>query len=142
MVAPFLALLTLGTVDVSRAVIEKLRLQQAASRTIEMASVSADKISSATSTDDPIFQSIRAEAAAAANVSTNNVTVSAWLECNHVEKTNDYNGTCADNEEVGRYASVSITNGYSPWFASSLAGLGWNVSQAITIAGKASVRVQ
>lgn len=132
-IAPFFALLTLGTVDASRAVMEKLRLQQVASRTMEMASAGG--------VDSQAFQTMQAEAAAAANVSTSNVAVDTWLECDRVRQA-DFNGTCLDTQEVGRYASVRITNGYSPWFASSLAGMGWDVSRAINVEGKASVRVQ
>ena len=132
-IAPFFALLALGTVDASRAVIEKMAVQQAASRTIEMAAAGG--------LNSDAFGNLQSEAATAAGVSTSNVTVDAWLECDRVRQS-DFNGDCPSNQEIGRYVSVLINKNYSPWFASSLAGLGYNVSRAITVKGKASVRMQ
>lgn len=130
---PFFAMLVLGTVDASRGVAEKMRLQQAASRTIEMASAGG--------IDSTATEALRAEAARAAGVSASQVTPLLWLECNRVRQP-DFNGDCGTNEEIGRYASVEIRSSYQPWFASSLAGLGYNISRNVTLVGKASVRVQ
>jgi Flp pilus assembly protein TadG len=133
MLAPFFALLALGTVDASRAVSEKMRLQQAASRSIEM--VSAGGL------DSDAFTGLQAEAAAAAGVSTGQVTTDSWLECDRVRQPS-FSGECLSTEEIGRYVSVAINSNYTPWFASSLAGIGYDVSRAITLQGKASVRLQ
>jgi Flp pilus assembly protein TadG len=133
MLAPFFAMLALGTVDASRAVIDKMMLQQAASRSIEM--VSAGGL------DSSAFSNLQSDAAAAAGVSSSQVTVDAWLECDRVRQTS-FDGDCTSTQEIGRYASVAINKPYSPWFASSLAGMGYNISQTITLQGKASVRLQ
>lgn len=133
MVAPFFAMLVMGTVDASRAVSEKMRLQQAAARSIEMASAGG--------INSPAFTNLGAEAAAAAGVSAQNVTVTPWLECDRSAPL-PIDNDCAPNQEIGRYVSVSIRGNYTPWFASSLAGLGWDVSRAIRIEGQASVRLQ
>ena len=133
MLAPFFALLALGTVDASRAVVDKMTLQQAASRSMEM--VSAGGL------DSDAFSNLKSEAAAAAGVAASQVTVDAWLECDRVRQTS-FDGDCTSSQEIGRYASVAINKPYSPWFASSLAGMGYNVSRAITLQGKASVRLQ
>lgn len=133
MLAPFFAMLALGTVDASRAVVDKMMLQQAASRSMEM--VSAGGL------DSSAFNNLRSEAAAAAGVATDQVTVDAWLECDRVRQ-DSFDGDCASSQEIGRYASVAINKPYSPWFASSLAGMGYNISSTITLQGKASVRLQ
>jgi Flp pilus assembly protein TadG len=133
MLAPFFAMLVLGTADASRAVVDKMMLQQAASRTIEM--VSAGGL------DSDAFDNLRSEAAAAAGVSTSQVTVDSWLECDRVRQAS-FDGECTNTEEIGRYTSVVISKAYQPWFASSLASLGYNISRTITLKGKASVRLQ
>jgi hypothetical protein len=132
MLAPFLALLILGTVDASRAASEKMRLQQAAARTIEMASGGG-------SGADPSV--LAAEAAAAANVPANSVVVDRWLECDRARQPS-FDGACTSAAEVGRYMSVSITQEYRPWFGTSLSGLGFDVSRTINLQGRASVRLQ
>jgi len=133
MLAPFFAMLVLGTVDASRAVVGKMTLQQAASRTIEMASAGG--------LDSAAFTNLQAEAAAAAGVSMSQVQVQTWLECDRVRQAS-FNGDCTNTQEIGRYASVVISKSYAPWFAASLAGLGYNISRTITLQGKASVRLQ
>lgn len=133
MLAPFFALMVLGTVDAARAVAEKVRLQQAASRSIEMVSSGG--------LDSAAFTNLRAEAAAAANVSQDNVTTDAWLECDRTRQP-DFNGDCTGTQEIGRYASVVINGTYVPWFSSSLSQLGYDISRTITLKGKASVRLQ
>lgn len=134
MLAPFFAMLVLGTVDASRAVVDKMMLQQAASRSIEMASAGG--------LDSTAFTNLKAEAAAAAGVSASQVTVDSWLECDRVRQAS-FSGDCTDaSQEIGRYVSVAINKNYSPWFASSLAGMGYNISRTIRLQGKASVRLQ
>lgn len=133
LLAPFFSLLVLGTVDASRAVGEKIRLQQAAARTIELASAGG--------LDGDSWDNLSTEAAEAAKVSDKDVEVDRWLECNR-QRQESFDGTCESNEEVGRYASITVRNQHVPWFADSLAGLGWDVSRAITIEGEASVRLQ
>jgi len=133
MLAPFFAMIVLGTVDASRAVIDKMALQQAASRSMEMVSSGG--------LDSTAFANLRSEAAAAAGVSASQVTVDNWLECDRVRQ-DSFDGDCTGTQEIGRYASVVIDKSYTPWFASSLAALGYNISRTITLRGKASVRLQ
>lgn len=132
MLAPFFALLILGTVDAARAASEKMRLQQAAARTIEMASGGG-------SNADP--NGLAVEAAAAAKVAVSGVLVDRWLECDRARQPS-FDGACTSAAEVGRYMSVNITQEYRPWFSTSLAGLGFDVSRTINLQGRASVRLQ
>lgn len=133
MLAPFFAMMTLGTVDAARAVSEKVRLQQAASRSIEMVSSGG--------LDSDAYNGLKAEAATAANVSQDNVTTDTWLECDRVRQPSSTTD-CTGTQEIGRYASVVINGTYVPWFATPLANLGYNISRTITLQGKASVRLQ
>ncbi len=132
LLAPFFGLMAMGTVDAARAVSEKIRLQQAATRTMEMAS--AGGLNGAS------WNNLQAEAAAASNVELRFVTVDKWLECDRVRQ-GDFGGSCASDQEVGRYASVAIRQSYAPWFSESLKGLGWQSSGTITLEGRSSVRV-
>jgi len=102
-VLPVFALLVLGLVCVAVAVGQKLLLQQAVARTLEMAT--AGGINNA----DPT--GIQQEAATAANVPTSQVTVDKWLECDGARQTSAT--TCDASQQVGRYVSVQITTTYS-----------------------------
>lgn len=133
LLTPLFALLMLGTVDAARAVSEKMRLQQAAARTIELAT--AGGINAAN------LDSLKSEGAAAANVEPSDVTADRWLECDRVRQ-DSFEGSCGSTEEVARFVSIAINASYRPWFSTSLAGLGYNVSPDINLRGKSSVRLQ
>lgn len=131
MVLPVLGSLIVGIVDVSRAFSAKLDLQQAAERTIE-------KVQQYQT--DGRMETLRAEAASAAGVSPNNVTVDSWLECNGVRQS-DYETNCADGEVPGRWVKVKITGTFKPMFASSRFP-GSNSDGTYTIHGDAGLRTQ
>ena len=131
LISPILAVTLAGAVDCARLVSAKLSLQQAAERTAELAT--AGNVGSAA------FTSLQSEAATAANVATANVTVTYWLECDGVRQTL-FDGTCATGQQVGRFASISITSSYKPSFAWLLRSSSTNGT--IPISASASVRVQ
>lgn len=127
LIIPILMVVLAGSVDVARLISTKLRLQQAAERTAEMAS--AGQVGSAA------FTSLQTEAATAANVPATQVTVTYWLECDGTKQTS-FDGTCNSGQQVGRFASISIASSYTPSFSWLLQG------GAIALTGRASVRVQ
>lgn len=131
LISPILAVALAGSVDCARLVSAKLSLQQAAERTAELAT--AGSVGSAA------FTSLQSEAATAAKVSTANVTVTYWLECDGVRQSL-FDGTCATGQQVGRFASIAITSSYKPSFAWLLRSVG--TDSAIPISASASVRVQ
>jgi Flp pilus assembly protein TadG len=131
LITPILMVILAGSVDVARLISTKLRLQQAAERTAEMAS--AGKVGSSA------FTSLQTEAATAANVPTTQVTVTYWLECDGTKQTS-FDGTCTSGQQVGRFASVSIAGSYTPSFSWLLHAAGGGSS--IAVSGSASVRVQ
>ncbi len=133
LLAPLLALLLTGTVDVALAVAAKLRAQQAATRAIEKISVAG---SSGTA-----LASIKAEAAAAAGVPLGNVTIDNWLECDGVRQPS-FSGNCTSGSQIGRHASLVVTAGYSPIFDFVFAALGLSQNGKVPVSGRASVRLQ
>jgi Flp pilus assembly protein TadG len=131
LLSPILIAILAGSVDCARLISTKLRFQQAAERTAELAT--AGNIASAA------FTSLQAEAASAANVPATNVTVDYWLECDGTRQS-AFDGTCSAGQQVGRYASIAITGSYTPSFSWVLRAVG--TSGAMPVSGKASVRVQ
>lgn len=111
-VAPMIALLTVGIVDMSNGFSRKLKIEQAAQRSIE-------KIMN-TSASDTIENTLAAEAAAQANVPLDNVTVAYRLECDGVVTDAD---ECGEDQESSQWISVTVTDKYEPMFARHFGGI-------------------
>ena len=107
LIAPVLAFLTMGVIDVSQAFSRKLTLEQAAQRAVE-------KVMQTTGTTTP-EGTIKAEAAAQAGVPESDVTVGYRLECNGA-KVDDFSTKCADGEIEARYLMVTVNGTYEPMF--------------------------
>ena len=142
LVAPFLATLTIGMVDISRGYSEKLFVEQAAQRSVERA---MQGMQGDDSTD--IFEGLQTEAATAAGVPEEDVTVRYWLECNGVDQNtnpatmaDDYEKVCPNGQYYSRHISVSIEKTYTPMFATKW--LGSNADGSFTLVGEAGMRVQ
>jgi Flp pilus assembly protein TadG len=138
---PIFATLLIGTVDISRAVSERLKLEQAAQRSIEKLQIVDFKFDSSND-DRTIYQS---EAATAAGVATSAVTVNAWLQCNGTVQTpmdqSHYNGNCNTGEVMSRYVTVRIQKDFTPLFGTKYFP-GANADGTFTLVGTAGVRVQ
>ena len=131
LIIPILMVVMAGSIDVARLISTKLRLQQAAERSAELAS--------AGQVGGTAFTSLQTEAATAANVPATQVTVTYWLECDGTAQTS-FDGTCSSGQQVARFASISIASSYKPsfsWLLHSTSGDG-----SIAVTGRASVRVQ
>lgn len=131
LISPVLMVVLAGSVDCARLVATKLRLQQAAERTAELAT-SVNIASTA-------FTSLQAEAASAASVPASSVAVSYWLECDGTRQ-NSFDGTCSSGQQVGRYTAIAIASSYTPIFAWLLKPAG--LTGSIPVSAAASVRVQ
>ena len=131
MLAPFLAALLIGMVDLSRAYSEKLHLEQAAQRAIER--VMQNQGSASTT------GALRAEAAEAAGVPISAVTVDAWLECNGVRQA-DYNSACTQGEAYARFLQVAVQKTFTPKFSVKFAGS--NADGTFTLVATAGIRTQ
>ncbi|WP_158581988.1 TadE/TadG family type IV pilus assembly protein [Sphingomonas edaphi] len=108
LLAPMLAVLTIGVVDISNAFGRKLALEQATQRAVE-------KVMQ-TTVDDTVESVIKAEAAAQAGISEDNVTVTYQLECNQVVQS-DYEASCPSGQKEARYLMVTATDRYTPMFS-------------------------
>jgi Flp pilus assembly protein TadG len=135
---PILASLLIGFIDISRAYSAKLQLEQAAYRAVE----NVQQYNATEST----YDTIKTEAAAAANssgfsgVTTSDVTVDYWLECNGTRQSN-YDTVCASNQTYARFLTVDVTAKFTPMF-SSKRWPGSNSDGTYTLHGQAGLRTQ
>lgn len=126
-VAPVLALMTIGAVDMSMAFGKKLMLEQAAQRSIEKIMQTTGELT--------VEETIQNEAVCQYNgtnangtcktapITTANVTVTHRLECNGVVTTND---DCAQGETESRWVQVSLYDDYTPMFPVHFSGISGN----------------
>ena len=111
-VAPMIALLIVGIVDLSNGFSKKLKIEQAAQRSIE-------KIMN-TSASDTIENTLAAEAADQADVPLDNVTVTYRLECDGVVTEAE---ECPEDQQSSQWISVKVTDKYEPMFARHFGGI-------------------
>lgn len=134
LIAPVLVLLAGGAIDAGLGYAQKIKVQQAAARSVELATVSG--------LVNNLQATMQADGASAAGVASGNVTIDIWLECNGVRQ-GDVNGTCSASAPA-RFASTTITDTYTPLFAAFFSGTGAaaNNTLSVPLRGYASVRVQ
>ena len=117
LLAPILALLTVGIVDLSQGVTRRMEISEAVHRTLEMVTSQALRITAA---NEPDALLLKKEAAAAAGVDESDVTISVWLECDG-EEQDEVDMLCAASEATARYVQVRIDTSYTPTFGSVVA---------------------
>lgn len=135
LIMPFFAAMIVGVTDITRAYSAKLKLEQAAYRSIEKVQQYRDTTST--------YSTISAEATAAATAAgfTNPVvTIDYWMECNGVRQTN-YNSTCTGGAMENRWIQVDIAGDFTPLFASSR-WPGSNANGTYTLHGRAGLRTK
>lgn len=134
LIAPILAALLVGTVDLSRAASAKLELEQAAQRTVE----GIQRSEYATTQDAALKAS--AESAAGAG---STATVTSWLECNNNGTHLNYDtGTCANAANpYARYVQVRVQKNFTPMFYTSYLRAA-NADGTLTLSATAGVRAQ
>lgn len=132
LVAPFLALVIMGTVDTARYAAAKMKIQQAVNRGLEMSSMGGTSVAA---TD------IQSQSALQADVSTSAVTVTQTLECGGTA-TSWSTTTCASGE-TARYTQIQISTTFTPSFAlGSLAKLLGNSEGVVPISATGVLRIQ
>lgn len=135
---PIFAAVLMGMVDLSRAYSERLQLEQATQRAIE-------KVFN-NQTDGTSYNTLKAEAVSAAQdagyttVTTSNVTIDYWLECNGARQTN-YSDNCPDGQLYARYINVAITKRFAPIFGTRYFP-GANADGTFTLKSDAGIRTQ
>ena len=135
LVAPFFAALVMGVADVSRAYSSKLKLEQAAYRSIEKVQQYRD-----TSSTFATISSEATTAATAAGFTSPTVTVDYFLECDGSRQAT-YTTTCSAGQTENRWITVDIMAKYTPMFASSK-WPGSNADGTYTLHGKAGLRTK
>ena len=135
---PILAAVLMGMVDLSRAYSERLQLEQATQRAIE-------KVFN-NQTQSTSYNTLKAEAVSAAqdagftNVTTADVTIDFWLECNGARQA-DYDTPCTDGQVYARYLNVAIQRKFTPYFGTKYFP-GANSDGTFTIRADAGIRTQ
>lgn len=143
LLAPFLSVLMIGTVDIARGYNERLKLEQAAHVAVEKAQGHQTTAST--------YNTLKEEAASAARLAgfadatVADVAISYWLECNGVKQTGTsmedaYNKSCPNGQVIQRWLQIEITQTYTPYFSMRWAGA--NANGTFTLRGKAGMRTQ
>lgn len=134
LVAPVLCLMLAGIIDLSMGFSSRLTLEQAAYRALERVTVGGSR-------DD--YSYLRTEAATAAQVPEDQVTVTNWLECNQARQA-DYDATCQPGQMTSRYVQITIRSTYRPSFGWGPLGerFGQAADGTIPIVAVAAVRVR
>ena len=127
-VSPMIALLTVGVIDLSNAFNRKLKIEQAAQRSIE-------KIMN-TSASDTIQNTLASEAAKQADVSLDKVQVSYRLECDGAPTEGE---ECAEEQQTSQWITVTVTDQYTPIFKTYFGTSGDGLYHVSATAG---VRIQ
>jgi len=110
-VAPVLALMTIGVVDLSNGFGRKMKLEQAAQRAIE-------KVMNTTG-QTTVEDTIVTEASQQAEVTADKVKVSYRVECDGALTTNP---DCPEGAKESKWISVEVTDTYVPLFPVKFAG--------------------
>lgn len=126
LIVPFLSLLLVGIADYSRGFAERFALESAAHRTLERTGVGSSQSG---------YDYLRAEAANAAEVPIEQVTLDYWLECGGVRMPG-YDDPCDEGNQVARYVYVKIERDFE-------LSMNWpGHSKILRLSGDAAVRVQ
>lgn len=131
MVAPVLALLTVGVVDLSNGFGRKLQLEQGAQRAVEKVMQTTGVLS--------VENTIAAEVVCQVNgtnpdgscksapITSANVTVNHRLECDGVVTTTDLDGDgeldCTTGQKESRWIQVVVWSEYDPVFPMKFSGI-------------------
>lgn len=138
LLAPILATIIVGMVDLGSAYSAKLKLAQGAQRGIEK--IQRFGIGVPGKTDEA---SLKSEAADGAGVEVAKVVVTSWLECTNsggTVTTKAYDGSCDTGEAFARTVQIDAEGTYTPMFSMKWAGA--NANGTFTLHGKAGIRVQ
>jgi Flp pilus assembly protein TadG len=129
LIAPIFATLIIGVVDITTAFNRKLDLEQAVQRSIERVMQ--------TTAEETVEQNIKQEAAEAAGIPEDDVTVNYTLTCAGV--ATDYDQECVGSAAEVRYITVQATTEFVPVFP--LTRLGF-IDESFTINVETGIRTQ
>lgn len=132
LLAPILAAFTVGIGDLGRGFAERFALQQAIHRTLEMAHQAGAV--------DGEYDYLIAQAAEAAAVPVDDVSLDEWLECDGTRQP-AFDGTCPTGQQIARYIELRIDCTYNPMF-SGLPFVNRNPDGSVPMSAEASLRIQ
>jgi Flp pilus assembly pilin Flp len=112
---PFLALLTMGVIDLSRGLAERFALQQAVSRGLELVQARPAFAEGDEAEVDYSFVKDEVVEAAGLEDAPDRVTLTRWLECDGGDPK-EVDETCAAGEDVARYLRVRATKDFNGQF--------------------------
>ena len=122
LVAPILATLTVGVLDLSNAFSRKLALEQAAQRGVEKVMQTTGELK--------VEDTMANEAATAAGVPVSQVTVTFTMTCAGV--STDPTTECTDDSTEVRYTELNIWDTYTPVIPVRFAGMQSDGSYRLT----------
>ncbi|WP_369027241.1 TadE/TadG family type IV pilus assembly protein [Qipengyuania sp. RANM35] len=137
LVAPLLALMFLGMIDMSKVIATRVDLEQAAQRTTDLA------LGKRPPNGNTAY--LVSEAVAASGVPSSDVTVTLTCECDGVVQ-NKFTNMCSSGQVTRRFATVSIKKQVSTGFNWRIVGAMFTGGSAtytpITVIGDSVVRLQ
>ena len=146
LIAPVLALLTVGIVDLSRGVTRRMELSEAVHRTLEKAAAQNFKFSVSTTgavTMDYegalIADVVEGAGGEEAGVTEDDVEIVTWLECNGIEETDRTIRTCDPGETTARYLQIRIDSSFTPSFGTVVSP---GTDGTVPLWAEAAVRIQ
>ncbi len=130
-IAPVLASMIVGVVDLSNAFGRKLALEQATQRAVE-------KVMQ-TTLEKTTEEVLKEEAAAQAGIAVDNVVVTYQLECDETAQA-DYTQSCAASQREARYLLVTASDTYTPMFPVHFLGI--NADGTYHLSSTSGIRTQ
>jgi Flp pilus assembly protein TadG len=125
---PLLALLVAGIIDLSQGFSHRFALQQALNRSLEI--VQANRPDTDSEGSDVDYAYLVTEAATAAGVTPDKVTLTRWRECDGARQP--YIGQCAPGVEMARYVELQVRKDF----------VGKLYLKTVPVTATAAVRVQ
>jgi len=113
LIAPVLALFIAGIIDLSQGLAQRFAMQQAVNGSLEL--LLARPLEADLGEDEVDYDYIVDHAAAAADVTEDDVTVDLWLQCDDL-RMDDYSDTCPSGEDSARYFSLRIDKPFTGSF--------------------------
>ncbi|WP_156254285.1 TadE/TadG family type IV pilus assembly protein [Sandarakinorhabdus oryzae] len=135
LIAPVLGSLLFVGMDLALAFWQKLQLEQAAQRGVELA------VAPGTTTTNGDYSYLSTEVQTAYGKPVKSVTVTNWLECNGVRQAS-WSSFCPAGQTFARYVSVQVQADYVPWYSFGGVMKGTGSNGAYVLTGDAAVRLQ
>jgi Flp pilus assembly pilin Flp len=139
--APVLALFTVSIVDLGMGLTKRMELHQAINRTLEKVAAREFEITDAEGNLDSAY--IKADIVDATDLPIEQITVSAWLECDGEVQTpeaENFNGSCDTPTDIlARYVEITIVHPFRPQFGNVIPVL---TDGTIALTAEAAVRIQ